>query len=281
MIRPGFVPDEQRQCREARGNRPEHVRPQPGPGIAALDDPVDHQHQPGDRQQYAGVVHPARIRASGLRHQDDDRDDADCGERNVDEEDRAPPEVIQEQAADDRPDGDGHADGRRPDSDGARPLRRLEDVRDDRQGLRHDRGAAETHRRPGPDELVRALRVGAQQRENAEQGHADDQHPPPPDPVAHHAEGEQQAGEDQRVGIDRPLELALARAEAGPGLGNGLQRDVEDRVVQHDRGEADDQDAEDEPAMALTRRAAHSRPPDRAGRAPGLRRWLAKNRYET
>src|SRR5260370_1154937 len=82
-------------------------------------------------------------------------------------------------------------------------------------------GAA--HRSPGPDELIGGLRIRGQQRGQAEQGHADDQHPAPADPVAHHAEREKQAGEDQGVGVDRPFQLALAGAEPGPRFRDGLK----------------------------------------------------------
>ena len=91
---------------------------------------------------------------------------------------------------------------------------RLEDVGDDGQRLRHDRRAAQAHHRAGRDQLVGRVRVGGEQRAEAEQDQADHQHALAADPVADHPEGEQQAGEDERVGVDRPLELGLAGAEA-------------------------------------------------------------------
>jgi hypothetical protein len=98
--------------------------------------------------------------------------------------------VIEQQPAGDRADGDGDTDRRGPDADGAGTLLGVEDVGDDGQRLRHDRGTAEAHGRPGPDQLIGGLRVRRQQRGQAEQGHADDQHPAPADPIAHHTEGE-------------------------------------------------------------------------------------------
>ena len=55
----------------------------------------------------------------------------------------------------------------------------------------------------------------------------------PADPVAQDAGGEEQTGEDQRVRVDRPLQVGLARAEAVHRVGDGAQRDVEHGVVEH------------------------------------------------
>jgi len=62
------------------------------------------------------------------------------------------------------------------------------------------------------------------------------------DPVAQDAEGEQQAREDERVGVDRPLELPLRGAQALARIRDGLQGDVEHGVVEDD-------DEEDEPSF--------------------------------
>src|SRR6185437_9420091 len=72
-----------------------------------------------------------------------------------------------------------------------------------------------------------------------------------PDLVADDAEREQQPGEDERVGVDRPFEMTLARAEAAVRLGDGLQRHVEDRVVDDDGEQPDDQHAENHPAATV------------------------------
>src|ERR1700753_906737 len=79
----------------------------------------------------------------------------------------------------------------------------------------------------------------------------------PPNPVTDHTEGEQQAREDQGVGVDRPLELALACSQARMRLGDRLQRDVEDGVVEHDGEKADDENAENAPAPTGNRLCVH------------------------
>jgi len=124
---------------------------------------VDQQHQARDGQQHAHVVDPAGPAVTGLRHQDRGQDRADGGHRHVDQEDRTPPEVVEQQAAEHRAGGDTEADRHGPQADGAGALGRFEDVGDDRQRLRHDRGAAEAHRGPREDQLLGRLCVGREQ----------------------------------------------------------------------------------------------------------------------
>jgi len=65
------------------------------------------------------------------------------------------------------------------------------------------------------------------------------------------AEREEQAGEDQRVGVDGPFELTLTRAEAPARLGDSLHGHVKDRVVDDDGEQPDDQHAENHPATTV------------------------------
>jgi hypothetical protein len=74
------------------------------------------------------------------------------------------------------------------------------------------------------------------------------------DPVAEQAGGEQQSREDERVGVDRPLQLALGGAEPGRGgRRDRLDRDVQDRVVEHHDQQTQHQDAEDRPTTPVHR----------------------------
>jgi hypothetical protein len=105
--------------------------------------------------------------------------------------------------------------------------------------------------------LIRRPGEGRQQRRDTKQQQADHEHALAADPVTDNPEGEQQAREDQGVGVDRPLELALAGTQARVRLGDRLQRDVEDGVVEHDGEKADDEDAEDAPASTENRLCVH------------------------
>ena len=82
-----------------------------------------------------------------------------------------------------------------------------EDVGDDRERGGHDQRRADAHRRAHGDHLVG--RVGD---EGAEAGEPEDRHAGlerelAPEAVAERAEHEQQAGEDEQVGVDHPLQL--------------------------------------------------------------------------
>ena len=65
---------------------------------------------------------------------------------------------------------------------------------------------------------------------------ADGERPPPAEPVAQRPHREQQAGEDQDVGVDDPLELAGGGVEVPLQGGEGH---VDDRVVHHDQQQAE------------------------------------------
>ena len=138
---------------------------------------------------------------------------------DVDEEHRAPPEVVEQQAADERPDRAAGAGEAGPDGDRPAPLVGREDVGEDRQRRRHDQRRADAHDRPGGDEL--AGRVPTARRTSdaeAEDRQAGLQRALAAEPVAEGAGRQQQAGEDEGVGVDDPLELGLRGVER-VGLG--------------------------------------------------------------
>ena len=88
----------------------------------------------------------------------------------------------------------------------------------------------------------------------------DDEDPAPPEQVGELSAGEEQDAERQRVGVDHPLELrdrdAQIRADRG-------QRDVHDRVVEHDHEQAERDGDQGPPLAVLVREQAgpHVQPP--------------------
>ena len=70
---------------------------------------------------------------------------------------------------------------------------------------------------------------------DAEDDQADHQRALAAEAVADAAHGEQQAGEDERVAVDDPLQLAGGGVEVAQQVGDG---DVEDRVVERDHQQA-------------------------------------------
>ena len=148
------------------------------------------------------------------------------------------------------------ADGRhaRPDADRLAALLAREDVRDDRQGRGHDQRPADAHHGTNEDELV-----GGLDEEDAEAGAAEQQQTGlqralAAEAVAERAHRQQQAGEDEQVRVDDPLQRRAGRAELLLQRG---QRDVEDGVVEPD----------DQQAQRTGRRGSSS-----AGRS-GRDRW--------
>ena len=175
----------------------------------------------------------------------DDRDDDD---RHVDEEDRSPPEVLEQVTAGDR--ADRHTDARdpRPDADGAAAFARREDVGEDRQRRRHDERGAEALDRARHDEDAGRSRERRRERAAAEDHEPDEQRRLAAVTVAGAARDQEEAREDERVRVDDPLELARRRAELAH---EARQRDVDDRPVDADDQQAQTEHREDPPAPGV------------------------------
>lgn len=222
--------------------------------FAAPDDSVHQQDQTHDGQCDAHRVNLAGLRVAGVGDQDRHGDQGDHDHGDVHQEDRAPPEVLQEQSAGDRADGDAEADAARPDADGPGLLVAFEDVHQDGEGGGHHEGRTEAHQRPPGDELTGRGGEGGQRGAEAEDQGAREEDLLAADAVAQQTGGEEQPGEDERVGVDRPLQLALGGADAGGGgARDRLDRDVQDRIVQHHDEQAEHEDGEDPPAAAVDR----------------------------
>ena len=154
-----------------------------------------------------------------------------------------------------------------------------EDV--DEQGERggEDQRRTDAHQRPRADQLVGVGGEGAEPTEQPEPGHADQQRPFAAEAVAEAAGGEQETGEDERVGVDDPLQLGGGGAELTHERGQG---DVDDRAVEGDDEHGEAEDAEHQPPTG--RRGGRRVRPRRAGldravAAAGLRwsrsRWAS------
>jgi hypothetical protein len=185
----------------------EGVGPAAGGG---LDQPPHDGAEAEDREDGTGHVDVV-VRGVGCEAGDQDRagHQGDAEERQVDEEDRAPAEVLEQQAARDGPQRDRQPRHRSPQGDGAGPLAGIgEHVGEDRQRGRHHERGARAHDRPGQDQLVGGGGERRGERAGGEDAQADEQRALAAAPVAQRAGGEQQPGEHQGVGVDDPLQLA-------------------------------------------------------------------------
>jgi hypothetical protein len=221
-----------------------------------LDDRPHERDEADARQPRARPVQPPPQRVARLRDEPAARDERDRGERHVDDEDRAPPEVVEQHAADGGAERDAEAGRCRPQADRRGPLARVgEDADEQRERRRHDQRRAGAHRGAGEDEPADVAGVGRAGRRDREDGEAAEQHPPAAEPVAERAGQQQQPREHERVRVDDPLQLADVRVQVER---ERRQRDVDDRVVDHDDEQAQAEHRERRPALA--RRGGHDAP---------------------
>ena len=121
--------------------------------------------------------------------------------------------------------------------------------------------SAATHalERAGDDQLLRALRETAGEREDGEDRKAGQEHPLSAVSVTENAAGQQQRGEREHVGVDHPLQLGEPGAEIHPDRRQG---DVDDGVVEHRHRQGEAHREQDDALLAsvLTFESEHPSP---------------------
>ena len=175
-------------------------------------------------------------------------DDARDPDRDVDEEDPAPVDLLGEDAADQRADRKRHRGHADPDADRCSALPRWEGGDDDRKRRRvHQRRSNALHD-AGADQVARAGREAARERGGREDRQADDEDQAPAEQVSELAAREHEHGERERVTADHPLELGLRDVEVALDRG---QRHEDDRVVEHDHEQPEGDRAQRPPLAVL------------------------------
>ena len=138
-----LVDDEQTEDRGAARQRGQRDAVDPAVAPAA-DDAVDERAQADHRQHRPERVEPPVLGIARLGHDQPQPHQGERDDRQVHQEDRAPVEVLEQQPAGERPEGDADARRARPHRDGPLPLGRVgERVRDDRQRRREDQRGAD------------------------------------------------------------------------------------------------------------------------------------------
>jgi hypothetical protein len=201
-----------------------------------LDDPCDEAEQPQRREGGAHGVE-GRVPAPRRRHDPGRRGRRDHRERHVDREHGRPREPLEQRPREEQPDDRPGARDAGPDADGAAALVLRKDVRDDGEGGRHDERRADADHGSQRDQPARVADEDGGQRRDAEDGQADLEDALAAEAVAERARRKQEAGEDERVRVHDPLQLALRRAGAAGQVG---ERHVQrrDRRDDHHQGEA-------------------------------------------
>ncbi len=199
-----------------------------------LDREHDRQHR-REGQADAGHVDAARARVTRLGQQHNGGDQEDDDDRHVDEEDRSPPEVLEQPAANHGTECGATGEHRCPGGDReSTVVAVVEDVADKRQRRRHQGRAEDTQQRARCQQRLRCRAVRSAHRSDAESDRTDQQQLSTTDAVAEAAHRDQQSGEHQRIDVDKPQHL----------LTRGVQRraDLRQREAQHgvvDRGQED------------------------------------------
>lgn len=171
-------------------------------------------------------------------------DDQGDGQR----EQPTPLEVVDHERGEEQPEDPATAGDAGPDADGPRSLLVGERRRDDRQGDGHDHCRRQTGHGPADEQHLGARRDGGGDAGRAEQPKAGEQDRSAPPAVADGADGQQEGGQGQRVGVDDPQQQALRRPELDRQV---LERHVERRHGGDDGGEGEAH--RDEDALAATR----------------------------
>ena len=143
-------------------------------------------------------------------------------ERAREQEDRAPVELFEQPAGHEQAERASRAGEAGPDPDRLGALLGWEHAGDGGERARHHQRGADAHHGTEHDQRARVLRGRAERGRAAEQHQPDDQGEPASVPVAERPGREQQRGERQRVGVDDPLLLGLARAEALGQVGHAV-----------------------------------------------------------
>ena len=147
---------EEREQRDAGGQRGEHPRRVPGVARPAEARVEDDPRQPHREHERAEPVDPAPLRHLPRLEDARDHRQRDEAERKVDVEDPAPGEVVDEEAAEQRPGDDRDAEDAAEQALVAAALARRDDVPDDRHRDDDQAAAAEPLHRSEDDQLQHA-----------------------------------------------------------------------------------------------------------------------------
>ena len=215
------------------------------------------------REDGAAPVERRRIAAAALVDVAPRQPGRRDGDRQVDEEDRAPSDRVDEPAAGERADRTRDGARRRPRADGPAARFAVERRADQRQAGRHQECGADPLGDTGGEQQLEARRQRAAERCQREDEHAGEEGASPAPAVAGDAAEQHQRAERQQVGVDQPGDRRAVRTEV---VLDRRQADVDHRAV--DEGEAGAEDRR--------RQRAGGAPPLRGRTSIGRRAGLAQ-----
>ena len=240
---------DQRDHARGRGAQPDRG----DPVGTERGEPPGEQAQPERAEDRAGHVEPRRrLLVAAFRHVAERDDDDQRRERDVDQED-GPPRPLDEPSAEERADGARDPAEARPGAHRRRAVGPVERGGDEGEAPGCEQRAADALQRPRRDQDLGGGGQAAGERRQREPRHADEEDPLAAEVVAERATEQDQRRQRQRVGVDRPLQIAEPGVEVVP---DARQRHVDDRAVDHHDPGAEHGGREHPPA----RRRAHAQP---------------------
>ncbi|CPJ13232.1 Uncharacterised protein [Bordetella pertussis] len=218
------------RCRLAQFLQPEHQSQQRG-------------HDQHGRAQVPGTMG----RRLPRRHQPPRRPEQGQHHGDVDQEHRAPPEILQQHAADHRPQGRPAGGDGGPYADGQGAFARVrEHMAQDRQGGGHHQRRADRQQAARDDQQGGRGRIGHAQRGRAECRQPAGERGARPPAVAQGAHGRQQAGDHQRIGVDDPQ---LFRCRGMQVVGQAGQCRIQYSRIDRDQEEGAGDDGQHQPTV--------------------------------
>ena len=276
MPRPPLPQDEADEADGRPGVGDEHLRAGPAQ-LGALDDAVDEGSQSHERQPGAHGVERRGVGILRRRGEDGHGRHHEGHDRKVGEEDRAPPEVLEQGAGQDGPERSPGAGEPGPGGDGLAALLGREDGGQQGERGRHDEGGADPGDHPAGDHLGRPGAEPAHQRAGGEDEEPEDEGPLASEAVPQGAGRQEQGGEHQGVRVDDPLEGAGAGTEVALHAREG---DVEPRHRHDDHDEGQAHDPEEEPPAAIDDRVLVEWPVERPGGTGKRHRHVLSTRFD-
>ncbi len=212
-------------------------------------DRVDQREDAGHREHDAEDVEGIGGRSPVLRDQARAEDEEQDEHRNVDEEDHAPPEVVQQNTADDRAHRASAGERRGPNADRATALAGVrEHVGDERQARRQQGRAADAHQGARRDQDAGRGSEGRDDRGDAEEAGAGEQDATTPHAVADVAHRDEQSGDEEPIDVENPQLLGRGRRER---VGDRRNGEVQHRDVHRDQEHREGEHGQSQPRSSV------------------------------
>ena len=252
MGQSALSPDEGQSCHKAGGQG----RAQQAQVNGRMGGRLDGQHQRGERKQRQhrrGQIPGIGVRVALFGRHEPGAQPGHGDDGHVDEKERAPVEVAQQPAAQQRPQNGAHQRQAGPDRDGQRPFALVGKAHPDegQRGRQHGRG---THglQHAGQHQNGHRARIGCHQRGQPEDDQPRQVHAPVADTVAQRTRTQQQPGAEKRIGVDDPQPFGRAGVQFVREHRQGRQQDGD---VHRDQQQAQAHHHQQQPAVGRFRRS--------------------------